>query len=123
MGKQRHISKSRSMTAKSETPLDEFLRVARTFSDEHYINSLVAELRRCYSENAALRSRLERAEKDAERYRWWRARYIGEGKSFDEQDDLVEEINDLDRSRFDTSTNDGWDMAIDDAARKEVSDG
>ena len=44
-------------TAKTETPLDEFLRVARTFSDEHYINSIIAELRRCYSENAALSSR------------------------------------------------------------------
>jgi hypothetical protein len=28
--------------------LDEFVRVARTFSDEHYQNSLVAELRRVY---------------------------------------------------------------------------
>ena len=30
------------------TDLDEFVRVARTFSDEHYQNALVAELRRAY---------------------------------------------------------------------------
>jgi hypothetical protein len=30
------------------TDLDEFVRVARTFSDEHYQNALVAELRRVY---------------------------------------------------------------------------
>jgi len=37
---------ARSATA--ATDLDEFVRVARTFSDEHYQNSLVAELRRVY---------------------------------------------------------------------------
>jgi hypothetical protein len=35
-------------SATAATDLDEFVRVARTFSDEHYQNALVAELRRAY---------------------------------------------------------------------------
>ena len=35
-------------SATAATDLDEFVRVARTFSDEHYQTSLVAELRRVY---------------------------------------------------------------------------
>ena len=35
-------------SATGATDLDEFVRVARTFSDEHYQNALVAELRRVY---------------------------------------------------------------------------
>ena len=35
-------------SATAATDLDEFVRVARTFSDEHFQNSLVAELRRAY---------------------------------------------------------------------------
>jgi len=37
-----------SATAAPDAEVDEFVRVARTFSDEHYQNSLVAELRRVY---------------------------------------------------------------------------
>jgi hypothetical protein len=37
-----------ALSATGATDLDEFVRVARTFSDEHYQNALVAELRRVY---------------------------------------------------------------------------
>jgi len=37
-----------SATAATDAEVDEFVRVARTFSDEHFQNSLVAELRRVY---------------------------------------------------------------------------
>jgi len=37
-----------SATGATDAEVDEFVRVARTFSDEHYQNSLVAELRRAY---------------------------------------------------------------------------
>jgi hypothetical protein len=43
---ERELIAARSATA--ATDLDEFVRVARTFSDEHYQNALVAELRRVY---------------------------------------------------------------------------
>jgi hypothetical protein len=39
---------AQSATAATDAEVDEFVRVARTFSDEHYQNSLVAELRRVY---------------------------------------------------------------------------
>ena len=51
-----------SDTPRTDDGLDEFLRVARTFSDEHYQNSLVAELRRAYRELAACREELKQAE-------------------------------------------------------------
>jgi hypothetical protein len=37
-----------SATGATDAEVDEFVRVARTFSDEHYQNALVAELRRVY---------------------------------------------------------------------------
>jgi len=46
---------ARSATAATDAEVDAFVRMARTFSDEHYQNSLVAELRRVYHALFALR--------------------------------------------------------------------
>lgn len=74
--------------ATAATDLDEFVRVARTFSDEHYQNALVAELRRAYHALFALQDAppVEVAEPD--RPDW--ARQLPGAEIFDRSNDAGE---------------------------------
>ena len=77
-----------SATAATDAEVDEFVRVARTFSDEHYQNALVAELRRAYHALFALQDAppVEVAEPD--RPDW--ARQLPGAEIFDRSNDAGE---------------------------------
>lgn len=79
---------ARSATAATDAEVDEFVRVARTFSDEHYQNALVAELRRAYHALFALQDAppVEVAEPD--RPDW--ARQLPGAEIFDRSNDAGE---------------------------------
>ena len=63
---------ARSATGATDAEVDEFVRVARTFSDEHCQNALVAELRRVYHALFALRDAAPVEERAPDRPDWAR---------------------------------------------------